>query len=132
MSTTLLLLDALRKHVPSALYPLLLEYADDSLDRFIEARDTFLWFDDVWEETWSGHETMIDTCTHNRKLQETCWNLYRTRFHKTCHGGYLCMALIYQEVVHKRPPACHCTDPVLAECPIPCKVCAEHHHHISS
>lgn len=112
------LLAAIRAHVPTDLHPLILEYADDSLEVFLRARIALL-------RHFKGYDGRR-AWEYNRQLesdQEVCWTLYYTKFRPLCTGYYVCLQLVYQSVKHKQPIACLCTDPLMASCVPWCGAC---------
>lgn len=115
------LLASIAQHVPSDLYPTILDYADDSLDKFVE-----LWDEDLKHDVSCGeHCTCENRAPEPWKSKYAAWVLYRNRHMSYCRGleHWLCAASAYKAVKHKRRPLCRHQGNNLWFCESGCEVC---------
>lgn len=113
--------DTVRAHIPSALWPLILEYADDCLDRFEE-----LWDEDLKHDvTCGGRCTCEDRNPGVWRVKYSAWRTYRDRYLPSCRGPthWLCAAGAYEALKHKIPILCRIEDNHRGRCVVDCKVC---------
>jgi hypothetical protein len=110
------LLEAVRTHTPSALHPMILEYADDSLDKFIDARDMQLrlvhlnnWlYQNPSPLPFQAHRGVDKIFDYLQNVQNGHWQEYCRKHRKTCALWDECGRMTYKAVKHKMPLVCVC------------------------
>lgn len=119
-------LDAIRTHIPTDLHPLILDYADDCLDLFIQAEETMFSI----QHSIYRHQPSPRILWNAHVTSWTCFDLYQRKYVRCSmayESGWIpmsCRERLHRAIKHGEPRCCRCSSPSPnVYCPETCAVC---------
>lgn len=111
------LIDAIQRHVPSDLYLMILTYADDKLDLFVDAIDDM---NRGWNKP-AGSRPYYERKRDALVVVIKAWHRYRLTHRRFCDDQKGCLNKVYGHAVRHQLIECYCTAEYLAHCTSDCK-----------